>query len=106
MAKFYIKQNDTSPALDVTFLPTRDFTGFQAVVFNMWLKSDNTVKVNRAAGAAIDASVGNFKYTWAAADTDTAGIYEGEFEITLSDGSIETYPNGEYIEIVITDDIA
>jgi hypothetical protein len=33
-------------------------------------------------------------------------MYSAEFEVTYSDGSIETFPNSDYIRVEIIDDIA
>ena len=54
----------------------------------------------------IDATAGVVRYNWLPEDTDTAGTFQAEFEVTYTDGSVETFPNLGYIEIVITDDIA
>ncbi len=53
-----------------------------------------TVKINRqSAGITIsDAENGLFNYAWQAGDTDTAGIYYVEFEITPVSGGKFTLP--------------
>jgi hypothetical protein len=63
------------------------------------------VKIDTAA-TVVTAASGIVRYDWLAADTDTAGTFQAEFEVTYSDGKIETFPNASYIEVVITDDIA
>lgn len=105
---FYIKQDDTSPALLVELTPSDvDITGATGVVFSMRQRGSTTAKVNRAAAALVSpAGPASLSYAWDAADTDTAGEFEGEFEVTRSDGSIETFPNDGYIAIIITGDIA
>jgi len=45
------------------------------------------------------------RYNWIAADTDTIGSYQAEFEVTYADASIETFPNDGYIRVEIIDDI-
>jgi hypothetical protein len=109
-SKFYIKQNDTGPALEGI---CRD--GFGApvpldgatVVFNMRLKPAGAVKISGGTmGAVGSAADGRQKYSWSASDTNTAGTYEGEVQATLSNGLIRTFPPDGYFEIIVTDDVA
>ncbi len=50
---------------------------------------------------------GEVSYVWAEGDSDHAsGLYLAEFEVTYVDQSVVTYPNGGYIMVMITEDIA
>jgi len=104
---FYIKQNDTSPAIQAT---VKDGSGNAinvtgaSVVFNMRTVS-GTVKVDRGAGTVVDGAAGQVKYQWQVGDTDTTGVYEAEFEVTYADSTVETFPNKGYIKVKIEDDI-
>lgn len=105
---FYIKQNDTAPALrailkdgDGEAIDLTDAT----IRFHMREIGGSTVKVDGVSPAQLPPTSGIVQYDWVAADTDTVGSYQGEFEVTYSDGSIETFPNNGYIRIQITDDI-
>jgi len=53
---------------------------------------DNTLKIN-ASMTITDAINGIVQYDWQAGDTDTVGTYFVEFQVTYSDGAIETFPN-------------
>ena len=103
-----IKQNDTSPSIQTQFLDGDglpvDITGNLGVSFHM-RDAAGTVKIDTAA-TVVTAASGIVRYDWLAADTDTAGTFQAEFEVTYSDGKIETFPNASYIEVIITDDIA
>jgi hypothetical protein len=87
---FYIGQNDTaSPItrdLKDAFGAPVNLTG-ASVKFSMRVKPAGTVKV--------DGEDAFF----------TADEYEGEFECTFSDGTIQTFPNRGYIPIIVQDDI-
>ena len=104
----YMKQNDTLPAIIAQLVDADgsipDLTG-AAVKFIMRLRSGGAAKVN-ASATIIAAATGDVKYSWSAADTDTVGDYEGEFEVTFSGGAIQTYPNSMYFLIKVVDDIA
>lgn len=103
---FYIKEGDTSPALLYTLSPTVDLTG-ASVVFNMRLRSDGSVKVSRQAAVIVSpATDGVVRYDWDADDTDTAGEYQAEFEVTYADSTVETFPNKDFITVKIDGDIA
>lgn len=104
---FYLKRNDTSPSIRMKLLPKSDvdLTG-AVVVFNM-RDAAGTVKVNRGAAFVVTATGDpEVRYDWQAADTDTAGTFYGEFEVTYSGGGVETFPNTDVITITIDEDIA
>jgi hypothetical protein len=39
------------------------------------------------------------------ADTNTAGTYYGEVEVTYADNTVETFPNNGYFTIIIKEDL-
>lgn len=107
---FEIKQNDTSPALEGIlrdgFGAPIDITG-ATVVLNMRLQPGGAVKVSGGTMGAVGSAVnGRAKYSWTASDTDTAGIYEAEVQITFSNGKVRTIPGKGYFIVDVTDDIA
>lgn len=62
-----------------------------------------TPKINRqSTGISItDASAGKFRYAWQAGETDTAGKYYIEFEITPSSGGKFTVPSDNSAIVVV-----
>ncbi len=107
--RFYIKQNDTSPALQVTLKDgdgnAVDVTG-ATTVFSMSV--GGVTKVSEQSVTAVTAASGIVKYDWQAGDTGTVGNYLGEFEVTFGDGTIQTYPNNHdnRLEIIVGSEIA
>lgn len=101
MADFYLKQNDTKPSIQAT-LKNADGTAIDltdaTVDFHMSL---NGVNVVDAAAVVVTALSGIVRYDWAAADTDTPGTYDIEWEITFVDASIRTVPNSRHDKLVI-----
>lgn len=99
---FYIKQNDTSPSIQAAL---KDASGSAinllgaSVQFHMEAV-DGTLKVD-AAMTVTDTSGGVVQYDWQAGDTDTAGTYYVEFEVTYADSSVETFPNNNKEVIII-----
>lgn len=103
---FTIKQNDTSPAIQATL---QDSAGTAislvgaSVRFHMKSLSgsvvvDSPMTVTNAAGGVV-------RYNWQTTNTQTAGTYYAEFEVTYSDMSVETFPNNDNIAIVITPEL-
>ena len=107
--KFNIKQNDTAPSLVAVLRDTRGrpriLTG-ATVVLHMRLQSDSTVKITSGSCTLTDASLGIVTYPFTASNTDTAGVYLAEIQVTYADATVETFPNNDYIIVTITDDIA
>lgn len=105
---FFIKQNDTASDiqrdLKDAFGAPVNVTG-ATIAFSMRVKPSGSVKVNAAAGSVVDGGAGRVKYDLTASNTDTANTYEAEFQVTYTDGTIQTFPNDGYFEVVITDDI-
>lgn len=105
---FFIKQNDTAPILQADLKDASntaiDVTG-ATIAFKMRPVSSTTATIDRAA-TIVDAEAGSVKYEWVTGDTATAGSYFAEFQVTFAGGRIETFPNGDYIQITILDDIA
>ena len=104
---FYIKQNDTVPSIRATLQNGNgdpvDLINAN-VRFHMRAIGANNTKVD-AAAVVITPAAGVVQYNWVAADTDTIGSYQAEFEVTYPDSTVETFPNDGYVRIEIIDDI-
>lgn len=105
---FTLKQNDTSPAMTATLQDAAgapvNLTG-ASVRFHTRRNGKAAATVD-AAAVIVNAAAGSVRYNWSPPDTAISGTYQAEFEVTYADGSIETYPNTGYIDVVIIDDIA
>ncbi len=105
-----IKQNDTTPPLRCALqFPSAsgtvlDLTNAAGVKFIM-SHVNGTPKVNRAATVLSPATAGVVMHTWLPADTNTAGVYHAEWQITWGDGTIQTLPTESYVRIEIVPDL-
>ncbi len=109
MPTHYIKQNDLSPSIQDTL------TDSAGAAINITSATIRFHMFDRAGVSKIDAAgsivgagtAGVVKYDWTGTDTDTAGFFDAEFEVTYAaDSKPETFPNSTYILVVITDDLA
>lgn len=109
---FTIKRGDTSPPIKFQLIAPdgagKDIRGFNDVQFFMREAEDIDVVVSdNVAGEVdvVDAEQGIVQYLWQDGDTDSAGEYEAEWEVEYGDGSLETFPNNDYIDVEIVEDI-
>lgn len=102
---FYLKSGDTAPVLEATLEDGSgnpiDLTG-ASVQFNLRQARAGDLLIDNGMTIA-DASNGLVRYSWADGETDVNGRYRAEFIVTYGDGSIETFPNSGYHDVVITD---
>jgi hypothetical protein len=106
-----LKRGDTAPAVqaplyadDAATTPL-DLAG--ATVEFVMAKTASEPGTPKLTGACTvtDPTAGKVEYGWQAGDTDTAGSYMAEFQITWSDGTIQTLPRSGYLTVTITEDL-
>lgn len=103
---FEITAGDTEPALrailrDVTkrayHVQTDDTVTFRMRPAIPGLRSDIDAPVT-----VNDAASGDVSYEWDTADTEVPGVFDAEFHVShASGGGEKTFPNGEFIRVVI-----
>ena len=76
---FKIKRGDTSPSIKLKLTPGVNLTG-ATVVFNVDGQAVTDINISRAAAKA-------------------------EFEVTYSDGTIETFPREDFINVRVINDL-
>lgn len=102
----YITQNDLQPYYYVTAQDQAgtaiNLTG-ATIVCTMKNKRTLAVKIDRqSAGISITgAAAGQFEYRWQSGDTDTAGEYNIEFEVTPTTGGKFTLPSKAHEAVVV-----
>lgn len=102
-----VKRGDRHPHIDATLLnpdgTAVDLSG-ASVKFLMRSVLGGVLKVN-ASATVVDAAAGQVSYVWGATDTDTAGDYRAEFEVTFGDGTKLTVPNDSYLPVTVLEDL-
>ena len=109
---FFLKLGDTSSSI-ASILENSGGTAVNiqgaTVRFKMQPIGGGTLTVDAAAvngqtGDGSDGSRGIVAYSWATVP-GTAGLYLGEWEVTTSGGSVQSYPNGGYVTIRVASDL-
>lgn len=112
---FVIKRNDTRPIFKAQLTQTDptgattnqvpvDLTTATSVKFYMRLTPNTGILEVSGTAAIVDAATGKVSYTWIAADTDTAGQYLAEFEVSWGTDK-QTFPSDDYLTITVKDDL-
>jgi hypothetical protein len=101
---FEIKEGDTSPPFRGIAKDARGRAvelGGATVKFRMSPQITG-LRPDIVAEATYDQATSELIYRWAAGDTNTPGLYDAEFEVTLPGGAgVETFPNGEYAVVEV-----
>lgn len=105
-----IKQYATGPSLRVQIRDEQtgqpvDLTGATAVAHLVHTDPDIGTIFAGHTVALEDAMNGILRLDWSAPDTDTAGTLLLEFEVTLTSGAVETYPQDDYVYLTIRPDL-
>lgn len=105
-----IKKGDRLPAFSVGLEQADgsaiDLVNVSAVKLYMRNTDTDVLKVNGSACVIEDAELGLVRYDWAAGDTDVAGAYAAEFEITFVDGRKMTVPTRGALAVNVLENVA
>ncbi len=108
MTPLEIKRHDRRPYFRFQLLadgaPVPGLDGSESIQFLMRLKGSAAPKVN-AAATWLDVSQAIGEYRWAPGDTEDAGEFEAEVELTWANGEKETWPNNQYYPVKVYEDV-
>ena len=108
MADYVIKAHDQLPSIQASLTTAAgavDLTGATAVAFIMQPAAGGAAKVNAPGVIVSPATSGTVRYDWAVGDTNTAGDYQAEWQVTWSDGRHQSFPTVGYHSITIAPDL-
>lgn len=107
-ADCFIRQGDTVPILTSTILDQNgnviNLTG-ASVSFTMRTLTSSTPLTLAGSATVTNATTGAVQYAWNTNDTQTAGLYMGEWHVTESGGATYTYPNDGYLTISVEESL-
>lgn len=101
---FVIKRGDTSPSL--RYMTSSDVSLVSSVVRFQMRKTDGETVIDEPAEIETVFEPAIVAHLWASGQTDAPGRYQAEFEVTYSDGAVETFPNLGFITVIIAEDVA
>ncbi len=107
MQKYRMKQNDLAPALDIQLLDGGEALDLSQAIGAKFIMRDRTgVKVSAAMSIRDQTQYkGVVRYQWVLGDTDTAGVFDAEVEITWPPNNPQTFPGYQYMKVEISKDL-
>lgn len=105
---FNIRRTDTLPSVSGSLLDPDsnpvDLAG--ATVEFVWrLSTDAKSSAVSGSAVVVDTTNGVVRFDWSSGETDVAGIYVGEFEVTFADTNQLTVPTTGSLRFRIHDDV-
>jgi len=102
-----LKRHDTAPAFTASLLDANgDPVNLSGAAARFLMRNPRTRALKVSGAMSItDAALGRVSYAWAAADTDTPGVYQVEVQVTFADTTIETFPNGSHHRLEVLKDL-
>jgi hypothetical protein len=99
-----IKRNDTKDNIKATLSNEKGAVNLTDCSIRFIMAKRGVMKVDRLVQPQ-DAANGVVWMVFEQGDTNEIGLFQAEFEVTFSDGRIETFPNDSFILINIISDL-
>ena len=100
-----IKRNDNGQTFAATLKVDDVAYNLTGCTVRFLMTNVSTGDVITGNASIVSAAAGTVRYLPTATDVETSGTYRVEWEVTLSNGKILTFPASGYNELVIVDDI-
>ena len=107
MSVVSIKRNDTRP-LEMKLTANKQPVNVEGaeIVFHMRPKVAGYGKtITDKPVAILDGVKGHVQVEWEPEDVEVSGVHRAEFEAQFADGTIETFPNDDYLDVEILSDL-
>src|SRR5687767_9479024 len=107
VATVHMKRGDTAPAFRARCLDGDTPVNLTGSTVRFIMEDASGVTTVDAAAAPDDqaAQPGWVQYAWSTGDTDTIGAYRAELEVTFPDGTIQTFPQDDYVRVYVLADL-
>lgn len=102
---FAIKRHDTLPYIEATLLTDAGPFDLTDATVSLVVRMENAPAVKfKKPAVVVDPVEGKVRYEWEASDTDTEGLFNAEFEVTVG-GKVWTFPTPGYIPVLVHPDL-
>lgn len=103
-----IKQGATQPALETQLTAAGSPVNLTGKTVTWRMRNQETKGAVAIAGtvSVLDAATGRVRYNFAAADTATMGVFEGEFVVATGGGAPDIFPDEGFTVVRITEPAA
>jgi hypothetical protein len=107
MTEIERKRNDTTPLTGILREngDPADLSQASSVSFYMKADVDSELKASGTA-TIVDETGGEVRYEVSADEVDESGYFLAEWEVEYADGTVHTFPNGDYLTIQFKDDLS
>lgn len=96
-----IKQGDTRPTLEATLTVNDtavDLTDADVVLCLKHRTGGTELRLDMTVTSAID---GEVEYAWVDGDTESAGYYDADIEVTFPGGAKQSFPTDGALEVLV-----
>lgn len=115
MPRYEFVQNDTWPPIEAYIEDEKGPVPLMGARVEFLMREVDGDKFVQGIGEAINPNViatnPNVRYTWRSdkSDTNVAGVYRAVFKVVFAPGTLdereETFPSGEYIDVILKEDL-
>jgi hypothetical protein len=100
--EFIMKVGDTEPTLDDTLLDENlEPVNLGATTIVLHLRGRDGTTEALTPVEILSEPAGQVRYTWPTPQMRAAGVYEAEWQVTWTDGTVISFPNDGYFHIKI-----
>lgn len=101
---FSIKRADREPAIECALTVGGSPVDLSGTIVRFIMREEGTSVAKVNAVATVTGS-GTVMYAWGATDTDKAGLFRAEWEVTFAGGLKRTFPSDGYLYVNVVADL-
>lgn len=100
---YEFKKGDTFKPIQATLSDADGPAPLSGATVLFVMKQEGGAKLVEGLAEIVDANAGTVRYRWQAGDTDTAGVFFAEWQVTFPGGGQETFPSKGWERVIVYD---